>query len=220
MTKKGLDNNKNKYFVICMIVTNNNKLLKKQYSRFISSNLSDIRKVDLHNNMFYSNGKFKELKGAYLSVDLKKKFIKYFCRNHLFDIYYICVQNRYVENIFYENKARAFNYLIRLSIELNTNNLNINKDINYLYVDERNVKTSTVATLGEYLNIELVTGKKVQKSFIVEYHQSEECKLIQIADVFSNIYYSYTNGDVFNDDINYMRFNKYIKNEFNFPFIY
>ena len=53
MTKKGLDNNKNKYFVICMIVTNNNKLLKKQYSRFISSNLSDIRKVDLHNNMFY-----------------------------------------------------------------------------------------------------------------------------------------------------------------------
>ena len=89
MTKKGLDNNKNKYFVICMIVTNNNKLLKKQYSRFISSNLSDIRKVDLHNNMFYSNGKFKELKGAYLSVELKKKFIKYFCRNLFLQLKYM-----------------------------------------------------------------------------------------------------------------------------------
>ena len=151
---------------------------------------------------------------------MKKQFIRYFCRNNLINVFYICSSNLKVADYFYKNKARAFNYLIRLSVEFNTLNSNIKKDINYLYVDERNVRTSTIATLGEYLNIELVTAKHIQRTFIVEYCQSESRELIQIADVFSNIYYSFVKSDTFNNEICFMRNNNYNKNEFYFPFSY
>ena len=61
----------------------------------------------------------------------------------------------------------------------------------------------------------------MQLGFLVEYFQSERNELIQIADVFSNIYYSYiVKGRIFDNEINYLRNNKYIKNEFYFPFSY
>ena len=220
MTKKNLIYKSNQYFIICMVVPIDNKKLKRAYSRFVSSNIKQLKSEDLHNKMFYSNGRFKELKGSFLSVDMKRKFINYFCKNNLINIYYICSSNRSVESYFYVSKARAFNYLIKLSIEYNTLNNVLKKDINYLYIDERNVKTQTIATLGEYLNIELVTAKHIQKTFIVEYCQSESRELIQVADVFSNIYYSFVKNDRFNNEINYMRNNKYIKSEFYFPLLY
>lgn len=220
MTKKNLNYKSNQYFIICMVIPSDNKKLKRVYNRFISSNINELRKEDLHHCMFYPNGKFKELKGTFLSLDMKKKFINYFCRNNLLSLYYICSSNKLVENYFYMNKARAFNYLIKLTIEYNTLNNNIRKDMNHFYIDERNVKTATIATLGEYLNIELVTASHIQKTFIVEYCQSESKELIQVADVFSNIYYSYVKNDRFNNEINLMRDEKYIKNEFYFPFSY
>lgn len=220
MTKKNLNYKSNQYFIICMVMPADNKKLKKVYSRFISSNINQLRNEDLHQNLFYPNGKFKEIKGAFLSVDMKKKFINYFCHNNLLNIYYICLSNKMVEDYFYVNKARAFNYLIKLTVEYNTLNNNIKKDTNYFYIDERNVKTATIATLGEYLNIELVTAKHIQRTFIVEYCQSESKELIQIADVFSNIYYSFVKNDRFNNEINFMRNQNYIKNEFYFPVFY
>ena len=189
MTKKGLKYSSNHYFVICMILPIDNKRLKRAYKRFISSNIDKLRKEDIHHNMFYKDGRFKELKGAFLSINMKKEFINYFCKNNLLSVFYICISNRNVSDYFYANKARAFNYLIRLSVEYNTTNNNIKKDTNHLYIDERNVSTATIATLGEYLNIELVTAKHIQRTFVVEYCQSESKELIQVADVFSNIYY-------------------------------
>lgn len=219
MTKRGLKYINNQYFIICMILTNDELKLKRVFKRFISSNMKLIRNSDKHHIMFYKDGRFKELKGASLNIDLKRKFINYFCQNNLFSIYYICLSNNRAEDYFYSSTARAFNYLIRLSIEHNTINKNINKDVNYFYIDERNVATNTIATLGEYLNIELVTGKHIQNRFIVEYCKSESKLLVQLADVFSNIYYSYiVKGNILDKDIDSMRKNKYIKNEFYFPF--
>ena len=221
MTKKGLKNIKNQYFVICIILVKSPKMLKRAYKRFISSNIELLRKDDKYNSMFYKTGKFKELKGSFMSNKLKKRFVEYFCKNNYFNIFYICSSNQMVNNYFYKNKARAFNYLMRLCIEHNSLNNNILKDYNYLNIDERNVSTKTIATLEEYLSIELTTVKNIQLGFIVEYFQSECKELIQIADVFSNIYYSYiVKGKLYDKEINYMRKNEYIKNEFYFPFNY
>ena len=221
MTKRGLKYLCNQYFVICVIHVKEQKSLKRAYKRFVSSNLELLRKDDKSHNMFYKTGKFKELKGAFMSNELKKKFAEFFCRYNYLEIYYICCSNQMADRYFYSNKARAFNYLIRLCIEYNSINNNLKKDFNYLHIDERNVSTKTIATLAEYLNIELVTAKHIQNGFIVEYHHSETKELIQIADVFSNLYYSYiVKGRLFDKEINYMINNNYIKNEFYFPFNY
>lgn len=221
MTKKGLKYLCNQYFVICVVHVKQKKMLKRAYKRFISSNINLLKRDDKNQNMFYKNGKFKELKGSFMSTELKRKFAKYFCRYNYLEIYYICCSNQMANNDFYSNKSRAFNYLIRLCLEHNTLNNNIKKDYNFLHIDERNVSTRTVATLEEYLCIELVTAKKIQLGFNVVYYQSEVKELIQIADVFSNLYYSYiVKGRLFDKEINYMRDNNYIKNEFYFPFSY
>ena len=220
MTKKGLNSIRCRYFIICIVLTKDNKKLKHIYDRFVTSNMKQLKKEDWYHNMFYKNGKFKELKGTQMSVEMKKKFIRYFCRNDILSVFYICVSNENVADYFYGNTARAFNYLIRLSIEHNTSNGLISNDMNFLYIDERNVRTDTISTLEEYLNIELVVDKHIQKSFHVRYCQSEVKNLIQIADVFSNIYYSFiVKGNIFDEEINLMRKNNYIKNEFYFPFI-
>ena len=106
-------------------------------------------------------------------------------------------------------------------MEYNSLNNNIKKDYNHFHIDERNVSTKTIATLEEYLCIELVSVRRLQLGFAVEYHQSEVKELIQIADVFSNLYYSYiVKGRIFDKEINFMRSNNYIKNEFYFPYNY
>ena len=106
-----------------------------------------LKKEDNNYNMFYKTGRFKELKGSFMSNKTKRKFINYFCRNDLFNIYYICASNQMASNIFYSNKARAFNYLVRLCIEYNSINYNLKRDYNHLHIDERNVSTKTIATL-------------------------------------------------------------------------
>ena len=221
MTKKGLGYIKNQYFIICIVHVKDEKRLKRVYRRFVSSNMRSLKKEDTNYNMFYKNGKFKELKGSFMSNKTKRKFISYFCKNNLLSVYYVCVSNQMANTQFYSNKARAFNYLVRLCIEYNSINNNLKKDYNHLHIDERNVSTRTIATLEEYLNIELVTAKSLHLGFIVEYFHSEVKELIQIADVFSNIYYSFiVKGKLFDKEIDYMRNNKYIKSEYYFPFNY
>jgi hypothetical protein len=221
MTKKELKYLCNQYFIICVVHAKDPIMLKRAYKRFISSNLELLRKNDKHHKMFYRSGRFKELKGSFMSNKLKLKFIDFFCKRNYLELYYICCSNQLVDDYFYSNKARAFNYLIRLCIEHNSLNNNLKKDYNEFHIDERNVSTRTVATLEEYLCIELVTVKRLQLGFCVEYHQSEIRELIQIADVFSNIYYSYiVKGKIYDKEINYMRKNSYIKNEFYFPISY
>ena len=221
MTKKGLKYLGNQYFVICIVQVNNEKRLKRAFKRFVSSHIDLLKRDDKGYHMFYKSGKFKELKGSFMSLHLKIEFANYFCQNDLFRIYYICLSNQMASRNFYLNKARAFNYLIRLCVEYNSIHHNIKKDYNFFHIDERNVSTNTIATLEEYLNIELVTAKRIQCGFTVRYFQSESNELIQIADVFSNIFYSYiVKGKSFDDVISYMRNNNYIKNEFYFPFNY
>lgn len=218
MTKKYLNYYKNKYFVICIIMPKNKDRLKRAFKRFISSNFDDLKKMDIDNKMFYDNGKFKELKGSCFTANMKRKFVAFFCQNELFEIYYIVCNNKKVKDYFYDNTARAFNYLLKLSFEHFTKYKQIPVKENYLFIDERNVRTETRSTLGEYLNTELVTGNHIQGEFYVEYCQSETRELIQIADVFSNIYY--TNliaNNCFSNEINKMKSEKYISGEFIFP---
>lgn len=218
MTKKHLNYYKNKYFVICFILPKNKDRLRRAFKRFISNNFDDLKKMDKDRKMFYDSGNFKELKGSCLTAGMKRKFINFFCQNELFEIYYIISDNNKVREYFYNNTARAFNYLIKLCIEHFTKCNKIPVNENYLFIDERNVRTETRAVLDEYLNTELVTGIHIQASFKVEYCQSESRELIQIADVFANIYYTnLISNNCFSKEINKIKNENYIAGEFFFP---
>jgi hypothetical protein len=213
MTKKS---NKYKYFVTCVIVPTDKVKLKRVFKRYISKNLEKLKILDRENKMFDKNGKFLELKGSQLTKQCKKDFLNYFTKNKLFDVYFIQLNNKEVKDRFYENTARAFNYPLRLLIQnfMIYDYPNVNKY--FLNIDERNQNTKTYYFLEEYLNTEI--GLPKDRDFSVIYHDSANSYLVQLADVFANIYYSNLMNGFYKEDLENMEKNEILKMIFNFPY--
>lgn len=190
------------YFVVGMLHVMEKDKLSKAYKRFISSNYERLLELDKDKvdrktgkivkpggKMFDQNG-FKELKGMLFDREMKLKFTEFFSKSHYFNIYYIVVENARLTDPFCENTARAFNYVIRLAMEYFIKNGLLPNEDCYLQLDERNEKTETKYFLENYLNTELMLGGISVGKFNVKYFDSKDNKFIQIADVFSNLYYS------------------------------
>jgi hypothetical protein len=64
----------------------NKDRLRRAFKRFISSNFDDLKKMDKCRKMFYDSGNFKELKGACLTADMKRKFIDFYHKGSQLDI--------------------------------------------------------------------------------------------------------------------------------------
>lgn len=108
--------NKNKDFIITLIVTTNKKSLERAYKRFISSNLKILKLLDKDNRMFL-NGKFHELKGSQFDKPMKQKFVQFFSEKKHFEIYYIRIKNSCLSDNFCKNTVRSFNYVLRLALQ-------------------------------------------------------------------------------------------------------
>ncbi|MFL0196324.1 DUF3800 domain-containing protein [Clostridium sp. WILCCON 0269] len=217
MTTDSITSN-NRYFIIAILLVAEPKKLRRVYERFISKYFDDLKESDKNGKMF-RRGKFVELKGSSLTPEMKKIFLEYFCRNNHFQILYIKVDNSKVTKNFYKNKARAFNYVLKLALE-NLYNSGVLTDRNWaLNIDERNVKADERHQLREHLLTEFI-GKDIVDEIQLEYFDSSNNKLIQLADVFSNLYYSniLTNNS-YKDEIQYMIDNKYLLSTFIFPLL-
>ncbi|MCF0231789.1 MAG: hypothetical protein HUJ63_05900, partial [Enterococcus sp.] len=83
---------------------------------------------------------------------------------------------------------------------------------------ERNERTGAKNLLEEYLNTEFSTSGLCSGSFKVKYFDSADNMVIQVADIFSNLYYSniVTNG-AYETVIESLREQNIIKREFIFP---
>lgn len=208
---------KNKYFIIAVLLVLEPEKLKRVYSRFVIKNLSMLKSIDVDNKMFI-NDKFHELKGYAFTPELKRQFVGFFCRNNYFKLLCIKVDNSLAYTNLYKNKARAFNYILKLSFEHITNKKILIDRVWNLNIDERNVKTEAKYNLKELLYTDLCTGKNVVDDINVKYFDSSNNKLIQVADIFANILYSdlVTNGN-YTKAINFMSDNGYLLNTFVFP---
>lgn len=212
-----ITNINNRYFIIAILLVQNPSTLKKVYTRFINKHFTDLKSCDRTGKMFCGN-KFIELKGSSFTPKMKKIFVNYFCKNNHFQVLHIKIDNSKVNGNLYRNKARAFNYVLKLALE-NLYNRGILVDRNWiLNIDERNVKTETKHLLEEHLLTECSIGKNIVDEICVKYFDSSNNKLIQIADVFSNLYYSniLTNNS-YNMEIKYMVDNGYLLSAFIFP---
>ncbi len=208
------------YFVIAMVRTKDSVKLKKVFKRFVSKHLHELKAADSKGSMFTGN-KFKELKGNCFTPKLKREFVRYFCRNEHFEVFYIIADNRKIaqnnEGILYKNTARAFNYLIRLSLEYYIKNGYLHNDNLNLQLDERNEKTEAKHFLENYLNTELVCNHVLSGDCTVSYFDSGNNHIIQIADVFANLMYSELKTNSYTKEFDFMKKEKYIKHVFRFP---
>ena len=168
--------------------------------------------------MFDSEGKFIELKGSSMDRPMKLEFINYFCRNNLFEVRYIILDNNKIDDRFIKNKARTFNYLIKLFLINSIKKKYIEDKEIFLQIDERNIKTDSKYSLEDYLNQELQLNDNLVENAQVQYFDSSQNCFIQIADVFSNIMYSnlITDGG-YKEQIKKLKNDKYILPPFIFP---
>ena len=213
MTSKHTDSQP--YFIIALMMPKTPNRLKRAYKRFISKNYDALKTMDTDCKMF-DGDVFKELKGSALTPEMKIKFIDYFCRNNLFEIYYVRVNNKRIYGL-YDNTARAFNYIMKLALGSFFDSGHLEHDDYTLHIDERNEKCKTIYFLEEYLNVELSLHQNVLKGVTVQYYDSSDLKFIQIADVFANILYSACFHDTYNEKLLWMKDNGYMKECFNYP---
>ena len=116
----------NKYFVVALIRVTNKESLKKAYKRFVSSNYESLKELDKdkvnqntgvvvkEGGKMFLNGSFKELKGSQFDKEMKQKFVDFFSKRQTFEIYYIKIANEKLTDQFCTNKARVFNYTLKL----------------------------------------------------------------------------------------------------------
>ena len=207
-----------RYFVIGIIIPKNKVRLRRVYKLFIRKNIDELRKADKYNKMFDENNKFIELKGSFLTQELKTKFVDFFCQNNLFEVRYIILDNSAISEKFIKNKARTFNFLLKLFLINSTQKGYIQDREIYLHIDERNVKTDSKFSLEDYINQELVLNMDILDNANVQYYDSSQSIYIQIADVFSNLLYSnmLTEGK-YNKKIDKLMEQGYILPSFVFP---
>lgn len=213
-----INSNNDKKFIIAIVMPNDVEKLKRVHKRFVSKNLEKLKMLDKNNKMFRKDGTFLELKGSCFDRNMKLEFLKYFCRNDILKVRYIVLNNEKIEEKFTENKARTFNYLMKLFLH-NTiyNKMIVDKEI-FLHIDERNVKTDSKFSLEDYLNQELKLEKGIVDNVKVEYFDSSQSRLIQIADVFSNIKYSnYLTDGFYSEILCNLEKEGYILKDFKFP---
>lgn len=207
-------------FVITLIKINEKDKVWRIHKRFVSSNLDRLRQLDDNarnpGKMFF-NGDFKELKGSQFDPAMKHKFVEYFSRNSLFEIYYIQIHNHKLKNRLCSNTARAFNYTLKLALDFFISNGYLPDEDYVLQIDERNERTETKHFLETYLNTELHMSNKAEGDFQVHYFDSCNNRGIQIADVFSNLYYSSLFTDEYKQDLENLRQKGILKYVFQFP---
>jgi len=190
MTK--LHSSSNGFFVISILEVTDIKKLKKVFKRFISKKLSSLQAIDTEHKMFDLNNHFIELKGSSLTKSMKIEFVEYLLKSKLFRVYIVKNDNnKLADGKIYENTARAFNYFLKLALTYYIHQGYLPKDEYLLQIDERNTKPNALYSLEDYLNIELCIADCLVESCEIRYFHSHMNTLIQIADFFSNLYYSY-----------------------------
>lgn len=205
------------YFIICTVRVKDGGKLKRIYKRFISKYFNDLKALD--DGKMFDGNKFKELKGSSLDYEMKRKFVEYFCRSNIFEVYYIKVLNAKVKPKLYKNTSRAFNFLYKLKLSFFLKRKYLPNDEYIIQFDNRNQKNDSKNSLEDYLNAELHLNEELTEEIHVDYFNSENNTLIQIADVFSNIFYSYCfHSEKYNSIIKRMKKFKSLKGVFKFPY--
>ena len=216
------------YFIIALVHVHDGKKLKTAFKRFVSSNIDQLRKLDVNKydangkllksgGKMFVNNKFHELKGCQFDPAMKRKFLNYISRNKYFEVFFIRVNNSKIKDYFCENTARGFNYCICLALRYYLQHGFLPNENCILQLDERNERTETKHFLENYLNTELKMSEVALGTFTVQYFDSSNNYAVQIADVFANWYYSHLKTSAYSSEFRALKQAGIIKHIFEFP---
>ena len=184
---------KDRYFVICLILTNNKIELNRAFRK---ENIRLARKYQELGAMLKSN---KEIKGSDITEPKKHELYKNMVEKHgdLFEIGVIILDNKYVTTQFSLVKARCFNYLIqeymgnyfKRHCKFFDRKNKFCQNINFT-IDERNIKTKAKHRLDGYLTEHLNAFDPIcTDSINVAYTDSKNNALVQFADYVANTFF-------------------------------
>lgn len=216
------------YFVIAVIRVKDLKKTRRAYKRFASSNLDRLRKLDegrtnskgkvlKPGGRMFTNEKFRELKGSQFDARMKRKFLAFFAEKNHFEVYFIKIANAKLTNDFCSNTARVFNYPLKLAIGYYTKYGQFPNEECFLHLDERNERTESRHFLQEYLNTELIMNGTCKGPFHVQYYDSANNEIVQLADVYANWFYSHLQSGAYEKELKEQQDAGIIKGIFEFP---
>ncbi|MBS5662492.1 MAG: DUF3800 domain-containing protein [Clostridium sp.] len=216
------------YFVIALVCVKEKDKLQRAYKRFVSSNMSRLRELDdarmnasgkvvREGGKMFENGKFKELKGSQFDATMKRRFLSFFLTKPYFEVFFIKINNAKLEDRFCSNTARVFNYPLRLALGYYIKNGLLPNEACIIQLDERNERTKSKFFLQTYLNTELIMNGTCKGPFSVTYFDSANNRLIQIADVYANWFYSHLQTGAYSEELQTQRNAGIVKGIFEFP---
>jgi hypothetical protein len=207
----------NHNFIIALLKPSDDAGLRRSYKRYVSSHIEEFRLLSKIPSKMFLDGNFKEIKGSAMTIDQKKDFVNFFCQNPSFELFYIVLKNHALSDSFCDNSARAFNFSLysALFYFMQHGYLTLSETCN-LQLDERNEKTNAVHFLENYLNTQFI-HHPLKHPFNVKYFDSSNNKLIQVADVFANIYYSHLVNGIYIEEIERLKNLGILKSVFHFP---
>lgn len=219
----------NNYFIIALVRPIDKVSLKRAYKRFVSSNYQILQALDQdkyhpktgllikEGGKMFSNGTFLELKGSQFDKNMKRRFVDFFSRKQTFELYFIKIYNNKLTDEFCQNTARVFNYCLKIALEFLIQNQYLPDENCSLQLDERNEKTETKYFLENYLNTELSMNGTTTHKFDVSYFDSSDNSLIQLADVFANLYFSHLQTGGYGKELKALKDSGILKYIFEFP---
>lgn len=205
-------------FVIALVKPADENNLKRSYKRYISSHISDLKENSKEAEKMFKDDTFQEIKGSALTAIQKREFVQFFAEKSNFELYYIVLKNYALTDNFCSNTARAFNFSVCNAIQYFTNHqMLLLNEVCHLQLDERNERTDTRSFLENYLNTQFIHSE-ICPPFTVQYFDSANNKLIQLADVFANLYYSDMITAAYEAEISMLREKGILKGIYQFPY--
>lgn len=216
------------FFVIALVHVKDKAKTIRAYKRFVSANLDrlkelDTDRIDRYGNIIreggkmFTDGKFRELKGTQFDRDMKRKFLEFFAEEQYFEVFFIKIANAKLTDKLCSNTARAFNYPLRLALGSFIKKGALPNEECILQLDERNERTETRHFLEAYLNTELIMNGTCVGPFRVQYFDSSNNRIIQLADVYANWYYSHLQTAAYSDELQAQFDAGIVKEIFEFP---
>lgn len=171
-----------RYFVISFVHTEDSRKVSNVYKRA-------IRKMKADYPSFFANlPNPNEMKGSEMPAFMKAYLFETLFQSTDIKISHMVVNTVDIDDVFRQIPGRSFNYLIKLIIKAYplsaADRLNLS-----LKIDNRNTAIKGLKELEGFLYSELVLGEKILKNVNVEYIDSKDSKLIQIADIVANTIY-------------------------------
>lgn len=186
ITKTNVSNNR--YFVIAMLFTDEPLSVRRLFKKKISQMM---RKNDKYKDMILLK---KEIKGSDISETTKKEVYNHILQHAAYkmELGLIVLDNYYTTDKFIENHARTFNYMIQTYLDSyfrkHSKFMSGSGKIEFI-IDEQNIATGAEYELCGYLNQQLTLHRPVCDMFSVEYTDSKNEKLVQLADFLANTFY-------------------------------